>query len=102
MLNTDATNKPKPYVVVTFFVVASLLFYFGLALWFVPTGYISTIFELLLPLIFILPALLIGCRLAWILRSERRSLWLTLPICLGGVSLGALLIFFARFHAYFL
>ncbi len=102
MITPNPIERPKTYAVVSYLVLGAILFYAGIALWFVPVGYVSGIFAELMPLIFILPALLIASRLGWILRSERRSLWLTFPLCLGGVLVGGFLIFFARFHAYFL
>lgn len=82
-----------------YLLIASVLLYFGIAMELVsPGGYNESWFELVMPLLFfVIPALLLACRSAWMLRLElpqlkRFGLWLTLPLSLGLVSLGAILI----------
>jgi predicted small integral membrane protein len=90
----------SPLRVAMYFLVASVLLYSGIAMGTVlPGGYHESQFEKTVPLLFfILPALLLTCRIAWLLRqpasnqSRGCSFRLTLPLSLGVVLLGAALI----------
>jgi hypothetical protein len=102
----DAFESPRPFVFVTYFLVAAGLLYLGIGIpLLTPGGYKESLFQAVLPsLIFVCPALLITYRIASMLRrygspqSKARSLWLTLPISLGVVILGAVLISFLIFR----
>ena len=80
-------------MLVLYVLAASILFYFGVAIVsLTPGGYHESWFEAALPLlIFMFPALLITGRIAWLL-SKARPLWLTVPISIGVVAIGAVLI----------
>jgi predicted small integral membrane protein len=96
----------SPLRVAVYFLVASGLLYVGIAMGTVlPGGYPESRLEKTVPvLFFILPALLLTCRIAWLLRqpasnqSRGRSFRLTLPLSLGVVLLGAILISLAIFR----
>lgn len=90
----------SPLRVAVYFLVAPVLLYVGIVMGTVlPGGYHESRFEKTVPLLFfILPALLLTCRIAWLLRqpasnqSRGCGLRLTLPLSLGVVLLGAVLI----------
>jgi len=92
-------NGPRPFVLAIYFLVASVLLYFGIAIpMLTPGGYRESRFEAAMPYLFVLPGLLVTFRVAWVLRrpasaeSKGRQLWLTLLLSVGGAFLGAVLI----------
>ena len=90
----------RPFVLAIYFLVASVLLYFGVAIPMItPGGYNESRFELAIPyVLFVLPGLVVTFRIAWVLRrpasleSKGRPLWLTLLLSVGGASLGAVLL----------
>jgi CHASE2 domain-containing sensor protein len=68
--------------------------YLGIGLYIFPEGGgHDTPYIKLRPLIFfIFPSLLLGCLVAWVVGSPKRNLFLTFPLCLGGIIVGAVLI----------
>jgi hypothetical protein len=95
----ELSDRPRPLTIGLYFAVASFLLYLGIGISaLVPAPPDESRFaQAILPLLFVLLALLLTFRLAWILRrpgspqSKRRRLWLTLPISLAGVFLGSVL-----------
>jgi hypothetical protein len=102
----ELNDRPRPLVLGIWFLVASVFLYLGIAMNLLdPGGYHKSRFEIAIPLvIFVSPALLMTFRIAWMLRRpglsqlKGRSLWLTIPLSLGGVVLGAVLISVALFR----
>jgi hypothetical protein len=96
----ELPNGVRPFILAIYFLVASVLLYFGIAIPMIaPGGYHESRFELAIPyLTFVLPGLLVTFRIAWVLRrpasveSKGRPLWLTLLFSVGGASLGAVLL----------
>ena len=96
----ELPNGPRPFVLAVYFLVASVLLYFGIAIpMLTPGGHHESRFEAAMPyLLFVLPGLLVTFRIAWVLRrptsaeSKGRQLWLTLLLSVGGAFLGAVLI----------
>jgi len=96
----ELPNGPRPYVLAVYFLVASVLLYFGIAIPMLdPGGYHESRFEVAMPyLLFVLPGLLVSFRIAWVLRqpaspeSKGRPLWLTMLLSMGGAVVGAVLI----------
>ena len=88
--------------IVVYYIVAALLFWVGIAMGLGDGGYHPSRAELAISisirLLFILAALLLTFRIAWLFRvpqsdqSKGRSLRLTLPLSLGAVSLGPMLL----------
>jgi len=93
-------ERRRPFVFGIYLFFAAFLLYLGIAIGFVsPGGYHENRFEQAVPLlIFVLPALLLTCRIAWMLgrlelpQLKGFGLGLTLPLSLGLVILGAVLI----------
>ncbi|SRR6266576_4250721 len=90
---------PRRLLLGILFLAASFLLYLGMAIWlFNPAGYHQTPADQATPLLFIVPALLLVCGIAFMLRRQEsdpykgRDLQLTLPLSLGIVALGALVI----------
>ena len=101
---------PRPLALGAYFVVASFLLYLGIGIGtLVPAPPEESRFaQAMFPLFFVVLALLLTFRIAWILRrpeslqSKGRRLWLTLPLSLAGVFLGSVLVSVAMWREHWL
>ncbi len=90
----EVPNGPRPFVLAIYFLVASVLLYFGIAIpMLTPGGNHESPFEAAMPYsLFALPGLLVTLRIAWVLRrpasaeSKGLQLWLTLLLGMGAHS----------------
>ena len=103
-------DGPRLLTVGVYFVIASLLLYIGFAIGnLVPAPpEESRLAQAMFPLLFLLAALLLTFRIAWILRrpessaSKRRGLWLAVPLSIAGVFLGLVLVSVAVWREHWL
>lgn len=102
----ESHEGPYPLSLLIYFPTASFLLYIGIAICFVPPGgyHESALAQISRLALFILPALLLTFRIAWIMRrpespqSKGRGLRLTIPVSIGIVVLGSILISIALFR----
>jgi hypothetical protein len=106
---TELTEGLRRFFLGASFVVASFLLYLGVAMWLLtPGGYHESLLEQAIPALFILFAGILICGIAWLLRRAEsvepklRSRRLTLPLTLGIVLMGSVLISLAVFREHWL
>jgi len=106
----ESHEGPRPLSLLIYFPAASVLLYIGIAICFVsPDGYHESALPQIGSLaLFIVPALLLTFRIAWIMRrpespqSKGRGLRLTIPVSLGIVVLGSVLISVVLFREHWI
>ena len=106
----ESHESPHPLSLFVYFSIASFLLYIGVAICFVsPGGYHESVLAQISRLaLFIVPALLLTFRIAWIMRrpespqSKGRGLRLTIPMSLGIVVLGSILISVVIFRGHWI
>jgi hypothetical protein len=106
----ELPESSRPLSLLIYFPTASFLLYIGLAICFVsPGGYHeSALTQISRLALFIVPALLLTFRIAWIMRRPEspqlkgRGLRLTVPASLGIVVLGSILISLAIFREHWI
>jgi hypothetical protein len=106
----EPPDRPRPLVLGVYFAIASFLLYLGIGIYTLvpaPPGE-SPFAQAASSLVFVLLALLLTCRIGWLLRrpessqTKGRHLWLTIPVSLAGVFLGSVIVSMAIWREHWL